>query len=116
MSDPNCLFCRIVRGEISAQTVHQDDGLTAFRDIDPKAPTHILIIPNQHIPGLDALESSHRQVLGDMHLLARELARAEGVAEGGWRVVINSGPDAGQSVLHLHMHLLGGRPLGWPPG
>ena len=116
MFDPGCLFCRIARHEIPAKIVHEDDGLLAFRDIDPKAPTHILIIPREHIATLNDLEPRHRDVLGDMQLLARELAQVEGIAAGGWRVVVNCGADAGQTVFHLHMHLLGGRPLGWPPG
>jgi len=116
MTDPSCLFCRIARHELPAQIVHEDDGLVAFRDIVPKAPTHILIIPRQHIASLNDLGPGHRDVLGDMHLLARALARAEGIAEDGWRVVVNCGAAAGQTVWHVHMHLLGGRDLGWPPG
>ena len=116
MSDPSCLFCRIVRREIPAMIVHEDDGLLAFRDINPQAPTHLLIIPREHIPTLNDLDPKHRDVLGDMHLLARELARAERIAAGGWRVVMNCGAEAGQTVFHIHMHLLGGRHLGWPPG
>jgi histidine triad (HIT) family protein len=114
--DPKCLFCRIVRHEIPATILHEDDGLLAFRDINPQAPTHILIIPRQHIATLNDLGPEHRDVVGDMHLLARELARGEGVADDGWRVVMNCGAAAGQTVFHIHMHLLGGRHLGWPPG
>ena len=114
--DPNCLFCRIARHEIPATIVHEDDGLVAFRDIDPKAPTHILIIPRDHVPSLNHLDPSHRDVLGDMQLLAQALARAEGIAEDGWRLVFNCGRAAGQTVWHIHLHLLGGRHLGWPPG
>jgi len=116
VTDPSCLFCRIVGHEVPAEIVHEDDGLVAFRDVNPQAPTHLLIIPRQHIATLNDLEPAHRDVVGDMHLLARELASAEGLASGGWRVVINCGAAAGQSVFHIHMHLLGGRPLGWPPG
>jgi histidine triad (HIT) family protein len=116
MTDPNCLFCRIARHELPAKIVHEDEGLIAFRDIAPKAPTHILVIPRQHIPTLNDLEPAHRGVLGDMHLLARALAKSEGIAEDGWRVVVNCGAAAGQTVWHIHMHLLGGRDLGWPPG
>lgn len=116
MSDPSCLFCRIARREIPAKIVHEDDGLVAFWDVNPQAPTHILIIPRDHIPSLNDLEPKHRDVIGDVHLLARELARAEGITSGGWRVVMNCGADAGQTVFHIHLHLLGGRHMGWPPG
>ena len=116
MSDPSCLFCRIARHELPAKIVHEDDGLIAFRDIHPQAPTHILIIPRDHIASLNHLEPSHRDVVGDMHLLAQALARTEGIAEDGWRTVVNCGRAAGQTVWHIHLHLLGGRPLGWPPG
>ena len=116
MSEPSCLFCRIARHELPAQIVHEDDGLVAFRDINPKAPTHILIVPREHIASLNELAPGHRAVLGDMHLLAGALARSEGIAEDGWRVVVNCGAAAGQTVWHVHMHLLGGRDLGWPPG
>jgi histidine triad (HIT) family protein len=116
VSDPSCLFCRVARHEIPAKIVHEDDGLIAFRDINPQAPTHVLIIPRDHIATLNDLDLRHRDVLGDMHLLARELARAEGIASGGWRIVMNCGAAAGQTVFHIHLHLLGGRHMGWPPG
>ena len=116
MSDADCLFCRIVSGELDADVVHRDERLIAFRDIDPKAPTHLLIVPIEHIPSLNDLEEDHRDVVGDMHLLARDLADEAGVAEKGWRTVVNCGRGAGQTVFHLHMHLLGGRSLTWPPG
>ena len=111
-----CLFCRIAKGEIPAKIVHQDDRLVAFRDINPQAPTHILIIPRVHVATLNDLEPRHRGLLGDMHLLAATLARSEGIAEGGWRVAMNCGSDAGQTVFHIHLHLLGGRRFQWPPG
>jgi histidine triad (HIT) family protein len=116
LPDSSCLFCRIVCGEIPATILHQDDRLVAFRDVNPQAPTHILIIPCEHVATLNELGPSHGKLMGDMHLLAQALARAEGIAESGWRVVINCGAEAGQSVFHVHMHVLGGRPLGWPPG
>ena len=116
MSDPSCLFCRIVRGEIPAQRVLEDVDWLAFRDINPQAPVHLLLIPREHIPSLDHLDRSHAELLGRMHLAARELAHREGIADRGWRVVTNVGADAGQTVHHLHLHLLGGRALGWPPG
>ncbi len=115
MTDPSCIFCRIASGDLDADVVHTDDRLVAIRDINPQAPTHLLIVPREHIPTLDDLEPGHRELLGDMHLLARDLARDEGL-DDGWRVVVNCGSGAGQTVWHLHMHLLGGRPLGWPPG
>ena len=116
LPDSSCLFCRIVRGEIPATIVHKDDQFVAFRDINPQAPTHILIIPREHVATLNELVPSQGKLMGDMHLLAQALARADGVAESGWRVVINCGAEAGQSVFHVHMHVLGGRPFGWPPG
>jgi histidine triad (HIT) family protein len=116
MSDTSCLFCRVARGEIPAKIVHQDDRLVAFRDIDPKAPTHVLIIPREHVATLNDLTPDHRDLIGAMHLLAAQLARSEGIADTGWRVVMNCGSDGGQSVFHLHLHLLGGRALHWPPG
>jgi len=106
------IFSRIVSGEIPADIVHQDELVTAFRDVSPAAPTHILIVPNQEISGVDALEDSQAQVAGRMILVARDLARREGVAAGGYRLIINCGPDGGQEVMHLHLHLVGGRPLG----
>lgn len=116
MSDPRCLFCRITAHDIPADIVHEDDALLAFHDIRPQAPTHLLIIPRDHIATLNDLGPQHRDMIGDMHLLARELARAEGLDEAGWRLVMNCGAAAGQTVFHIHLHLLGGRTLGWPPG
>lgn len=116
MSDPSCLFCRIAAHDIPADIVHEGQRLVAFHDIRPQAPTHVLIIPRDHIATLNDLEPAHREVVGEMHLLARELARAEGLEEAGWRLVMNCGAAAGQTVFHIHLHLLGGRTLGWPPG
>lgn len=110
-----CLFCRIARGEVSSEIVYQDDQLTAFRDVNPQAPTHILIIPNEHIPRVSALEDSQLPGMGKLFGAARDVARREGL-EGGYRLVVNNGPLAGQSVDHLHLHLLGGRAMRWPPG
>jgi histidine triad (HIT) family protein len=109
-----CLFCRIVRGEIPAKVVAETAECVAFRDIDPKAPTHVLVIPREHVASLD--EATDPALVGRLALLAAEVARAEGIAGRGYRTVINTGPDAGQTVFHIHLHLLGGRPLGWPPG
>lgn len=110
----SCLFCRIVRGEIPAKLVHQDEHTLAFRDIDPKAPTHVLVIPKAHVESLNAV--SDAAMLGRLMLVARSIAESEGIATDGYRTVVNTGPNAGQSVPHIHLHLLGGRPLAWPPG
>ena len=109
----SCLFCRIVRGEIPAKIVRRDEHTVAFRDIDPKAPTHILVIPKEHVASLD--EASDPAMVGRLMLAAAEIARSEGITEG-YRTVVNTGAGAGQTVFHLHLHLLGGRKLTWPPG
>ena len=109
-----CLFCRIVRSEIPATIVAETDDMVAFRDITPRAPVHVLVIPRQHVASLS--EATDAAQLGKLSLLAAEIARAEGIAESGYRTVINTGPDAGQTVFHVHLHLLGGRDMGWPPG
>ena len=116
MSSASCIFCRIVRGEAAADILHADEAITAFRDTNPQAPTHILIVPNRHITAVDALEDADVTLIGRLVLLARDLAQREGIASGGYRLVINNGAQAGQSVDHLHWHLLGGRRLRWPPG
>ena len=113
MSD--CLFCRIVAGELPAQIVHHDDQVVAFRDIAPKAPVHILVVPRSHWRSLDDVPSSHTQALGHLLEVCRSLAATLGL-EDGYRVVINTGADGGQTVDHLHVHLLGGREFSWPPG
>ena len=110
----DCLFCRIVRGEIPATVVYQQDGVTAFRDIAPQAPTHVLVIPDQHIAGVAAMGEADAQVVGRLLRAAAEVARAEGIEERGYRLIVNQGADAGQTVPHLHVHLLGGRPLPTP--
>jgi histidine triad (HIT) family protein len=109
-----CLFCRIARGEIPAKLVVNNKEIAAFRDISPQAPTHILIIPKKHIASLDDVNDS--ALLGQMMGMAAALARQEGIAKTGYRTVINTGKDGGQSVDHLHIHLLGGRQMTWPPG
>lgn len=106
-----CIFCRIAAGEIPAEVVHRDEDIIAIRDIDPQAPKHILIIPRSHIPSLAQVSQEQRELMGRAVLLAVELARGEGMAQSGYRLVINSGPDGGQVVPHLHLHLLGGRAL-----
>jgi histidine triad (HIT) family protein len=115
-ADPTCLFCRIVAGEIPATKVHDDDLVFAFRDIAPRAPTHILVIPRDHIASAADLTEADGPMLGRLFAVAAELARDEGIAEGGYRLVSNVGRWGGQSVDHLHFHLLGGRPFSWPPG
>lgn len=110
----SCLFCKIARGEIPSKMVVNNKEMIAFRDIAPQAPTHILIVPKKHVASLDDLTDS--DLLGRMMALAAALARQEGIAKSGYRTVINTGADGGQSVDHLHIHLLGGRKMTWPPG
>jgi histidine triad (HIT) family protein len=114
-STANCLFCRIIRGEIPAKKVYEDDDVLAFDDIEPQAPTHVLIIPKKHFAGLKEAQTDDAELIGRCHLAAAQIARERNV-ETGYRTVLNVGPDAGQSVFHLHVHLLGGRQLTWPPG
>jgi diadenosine tetraphosphate (Ap4A) HIT family hydrolase len=111
----DCLFCRIVAGEIPAVKLHEDDLVIAIRDIGPKAPTHLLLMPRAHVASAAELTDADGPMLGRLFSVAARLAADEGL-DGGWRLVSNVGPDAGQSVPHLHVHLLGGRELGWPPG
>lgn len=110
------IFGKIVRGEIPADKVYEDAELLAFRDVSPTAPTHILIIPKRPIPTLDAAQDSDADLLGKMMLRAASIARQEGIADGGYRLVMNCNADGGQSVYHLHLHLIGGREMAWPPG
>jgi histidine triad (HIT) family protein len=112
----DCLFCRIASKEIEADVVHASDDVVAFRDINPQAPTHILIIPKGHVESARALRDRHGEMLAEILQVAAHLAKADGIDRSGWRLVTNVGPDAGQSVHHLHFHLLGGRPMAWPPG
>lgn len=112
----DCLFCKIAAGEIPATKVHEDERFVAFRDINPQAPTHVLIIPRQHIERLTDLSEADDELIGQMQLLANKIAEQEGIVSGGFRTVFNCGEGAGQSVWHIHMHLLGGRPMTWPPG
>ncbi|GJG88479.1 histidine triad nucleotide-binding protein [Gemmatimonadetes bacterium T265] len=109
-----CLFCRIVAGEIPAQIVAQNDQCIAFRDVAPQAPLHVLVVPRAHVASLSAGEDA--AMIGAVAMLAAQVARDAGYAERGFRTVVNDGPDAGQTVSHLHMHVLAGRPLAWPPG
>jgi histidine triad (HIT) family protein len=110
-----CVFCRIVRGEAPAHVVYQDEDVTAFRDRNPRAPIHLLVVPNRHIAGLAQVEPEDAALLGKLFVVARRLAEQESIVDG-YRLVVNNGPLAGQSVFHLHVHLLGGRSMGWPPG
>lgn len=111
----SCLFCKIVEGTIPSTAIYQDDLAYAFADITPKAPTHILIVPKEHIPSLHHAAEHHRALLGHLLWVAAEIARQKGLGKG-YRVTINTGEDGGQTVDHLHVHLMGGRPMTWPPG
>ena len=112
----DCLFCRIVSGSIPSKTVYQDESATAFWDIEPQAPVHILIVPNEHVGSVNELEDHHQGAVGHLLRVARTVAQDQGIAESGFRLVVNTGADALMSVPHLHVHILGGRPLAWPPG
>src|SRR3990167_7507697 len=114
--DKDCLFCRILAKEISAKMVHEDDRAIAFEDINPQAPTHVLIVPRRHIAGLNDVAAENAALLRPPPLVAAQTARQRGIAESGYRTVLNTGRGAGQSIFHLHLHLLGGRGLRWPPG
>jgi len=108
----DCIFCKIIAGEIPSKQVYRDDLVTAFHDINPVAPVHVLIVPNEHIASVAAVEPEHEALLGRMFTAARQIAEELGVAESGFRLVVNTGSDGGQDVYHLHMHLLGGKRLG----
>ena len=110
----SCIFCQIVQGELDSDIVQEDERALAFRDVSPQAPTHILVIPKQHIPSLSEAPEEKGDLLGHLLLMTRQIAHTEGLK--GYRVVINDGPEAGQTVFHLHVHLLAGRRFGWPPG
>lgn len=116
MAASECLFCRIAAAEVPADIVAEDELVVAFRDISPKAPTHVLLIPREHVTSAADLGEQHAEVLGRLFAMAARVARDAGVVERGFRLVTNAGRGAGQSVPHLHFHLLGGRSLGWPPG
>ena len=116
MSQNDCLFCKIVDGDIPADVVYENDSLIAFRDINAKAPTHILLIPRRHIATMNDLEDGDGSLAGELFVTAARIAADEGLADDGYRVVMNCNEAAGQSVFHIHLHLLGGRPMSWPPG
>lgn len=113
---PDCIFCRVAKKEMKADIVYEDDAVLAFRDINPQAPTHILIIPRRHIPGVLDIKEEDASLIGHLYLIASKLAREEKIDKSGFRVVANCNRDAGQAVFHLHLHLLGGRRFNWPPG
>lgn len=112
----DCLFCKIAAGEIPSTKVYEDELVYAFRDIEPQAPVHVLIIPKEHIKSANELNEENARVVAHIYTVAAKIAKAEGVAENGYRIVNNCGEDGGQTVGHLHFHLLGGRSLAWPPG
>jgi histidine triad (HIT) family protein len=116
MTAEDCLFCKILAGDIHAEVIYESDDAVAFRDINPQAPTHVLIIPRRHIATINDLQAGDESVVGSLYLAAKTIAAQEGLAEDGYRVVMNCNEGAGQTVFHLHLHLLGGRPLSWPPG
>jgi histidine triad (HIT) family protein len=112
----DCLFCKIVAGEIPSEAVLVSEGSFAFRDMSPGAPTHVLVVPKQHVTNASELTAAHAELLGDLFETAATVAAQEGLAERGYRLVLNVGEDAGNSVDHLHLHVLGGRRMAWPPG
>jgi histidine triad (HIT) family protein len=112
----NCLFCKIAQSAIPAAVVFEDDEIMAFPDLHPQAPKHLLVIPKQHISTLNDTSEEHQALLGKMILGATKIAQTEGMSESGYRLVLNVNPDGGQTVYHIHLHLLGGRPMTWPPG
>ena len=116
MTEANCVFCKIARKEISSRIIFEDDKIMAFEDNNPQGPVHLLIIPKQHIEKTSDLTQANALLIGELVLTAKRLAHQQGIEESGYRIVLNCGKDAGQEVFHLHMHLLGGRLLGWPPG
>lgn len=112
----SCIFCKIVAKEAKATIVYSDDQVTAFRDSRPVAPTHILIVPNRHIESVNSLESEDEQLIGHLFTTARRLAEAEGIAQDGYRLITNTGPNGGQTIFHLHLHLIGGQRMKYPMG
>lgn len=114
--DPHCVFCRIVAGEVPSTQIYSDEQVIAFRDLNPQAPLHALVVPRVHVSGINAPEAENGALLAALIHAANAIAREHGVAASGYRLVWNVGPDAGQSVFHIHLHLLGGRRMAWPPG
>ena len=116
MADPDCLFCKIRDGKIPSEITYRDDDVFAFKDIGPKAPLHELVVPNRHVATLADAKPEDAEMYGKLLVVAAKRAKESGLAAGGFRVVMNAGPDAGQTVFHVHLHVLAGRPLAWPPG
>ena len=116
MTNPDCLFCKIAAGDIDAVIAYQTDQVVAFQDLNPQAPTHILVIPRKHIATINDIDASDAEVIGQLFVAAKEIAAKEGFAEPGYRLVMNCNAGAGQTVFHVHLHLLGGRQFSWPPG
>ena len=112
----DCLFCKMIAGEIPCDIVYENESVFAFRDIDPKAPTHILLIPRKHIRSINELGESERNLAGELLLTAKKIAKDEGIDKSGFRTIFNTNSDGGQTVFHIHMHILGGRKMAWPPG
>ncbi|UCC55674.1 MAG: histidine triad nucleotide-binding protein [Gammaproteobacteria bacterium] len=112
----DCLFCKMVSGKIQPDIVYEDEDVLAFRDVNPQAPTHVLVIPKTHIATTNDLDADSAHLVGKCCLAARQVAIDEGIAERGYRMIMNCNPEAGQSVYHIHLHVLGGRPMNWPPG
>ena len=112
----SCLFCALAAGKVKADIVYRDERIVAFKDVKPQAPVHLLLIPRKHLAGVLDIEPDDRLLIGEIFHVAARLARDYGIADSGFRVVVNSGADAGQSVFHLHYHLIGGRLMAWPPG
>ena len=116
MNQENCLFCKIVAGKIPSAKIYEDEVCVAFNDLSPQAPTHVLIVPREHLASLDEAQEKQKEMLGHLLLSSAKIAREKGFAEDGYRMVINTNADGGQTVFHLHVHLLGGRPFVFPPG
>jgi histidine triad (HIT) family protein len=116
MNQTDCIFCKIIAGEIPSSQVYDDDRVTAFRDINPAAPTHVLIIPKEHIAAVNDLKTDDEPLVGHLFTTAKRIAAQEGIAESGYRLIMNNGPDGGQEVFHLHLHLLGGHRMQYPMG
>ena len=112
----DCLFCKILAGEIPADLVYESDSAVAFRDINPQAPTHVLVIPRKHISTINDITPEDEAIVGSLYTAAKEIAAADGISDDGYRAVMNCNEGAGQSVFHIHLHVLGGRPMNWPPG
>jgi len=116
MSEQDCLFCKILNGDIPADIIYESDSAIAFRDINPQAPTHVLVIPRKHVATINDLSEEDQEIIGSLYLAAKDIARDEGISDEGYRAVMNCNEGAGQSVFHIHLHVLGGRALSWPPG